>query len=461
MLYLLFPLCVSSLKIVTSPWAPLVNCTIGSSNFSQASGYYVDLISKIMLNFPSEYKDFDFECMEFDKMISSINNNEADLAMGCISISEIGLQNAKFSTPTYDSGLVLVTMKNKLSLFWVIFQPFDYSMWVFIIILIVMNSHLVWMAEQHEDGPVHINYVIGIIECLQHSLLSLFLIGDLKLRTVVGRTIQIAYWCLGVVIIVSYLSTITATLSINWLSSNIESYEDIKDKKIGTFSYYLKSLEVYSKYPVSYDWSYSEAEKMLDDLRDGVIDAAAMPYPIAVFFAKSDCDYLIVGQRFIIDYFSFVFSENIDDFILRKVTQLNIELYQINYHRKLENKFVLVSSTGACNYSASIPLTVEAIGGMWAALLCSSVFGLAGAIFYKKKLQNLEIDVVNSLKEKKKKNLLQAAEVDLVTKFEKRLRNSEQKFTQKIEDLREALGKNLELATLLKQSIYQSAGIGF
>ena len=49
------------------------------------------------------------------------------------------------------------------------------------------------MAEQHNDGPLHINYSIGILESLQHSVLSLFLLGDVKLRTIIGRVTQIAF----------------------------------------------------------------------------------------------------------------------------------------------------------------------------------------------------------------------------------------------------------------------------
>ena len=71
------------------------------------------------------------------------------------------------------------------------------------------------MTEQHEDGPIHIFYYIGILESVQHSLLSLFLLGDIKLRTTPGRIIQISYWFVGIFLLASYLSTMVAILSKN------------------------------------------------------------------------------------------------------------------------------------------------------------------------------------------------------------------------------------------------------
>ena len=61
-------------------------------------------------------------------MMNSVNNNSADIAIGCISITGERLSKLKFSTPTYDSGLILITMKEQLSLFWLIVMPFDYTM---------------------------------------------------------------------------------------------------------------------------------------------------------------------------------------------------------------------------------------------------------------------------------------------------------------------------------------------
>ena len=60
-------------------------------------------------------------------MITAVKTGEADIAIGVISITTERLKTMRFSTPTYDSGLIIITLKDSLSLFWLFFQPFDYT----------------------------------------------------------------------------------------------------------------------------------------------------------------------------------------------------------------------------------------------------------------------------------------------------------------------------------------------
>jgi ABC-type amino acid transport substrate-binding protein len=260
-----------------------------------------------------KWDDWSLECLSFDNMISAIQNGSADIAMGCLSITSDRLKFMKFSTPTYDSGLVLVTIKENLTSFWLFFEPFDYTMWSTVVMIIIINSHLIWVAEQHEDGPISTNYSIGILESLQHSILSLLLLGNLRLRSLTGKFIQISYWCIGLSLILCYLSTISAILSIDWLSSKIQSYQDIQTIPLGGFSDYETVLRLYNSDFYSYNWTFENSENMITDLSAGKIKAVALPYPFALYLSKSDCKFLIVGQRFVADYFAFGFRLNIDN----------------------------------------------------------------------------------------------------------------------------------------------------
>ena len=453
MLIFLLPLFCNAIKIVASPWPPLLQCPLGSSDPTAFTGYYIDLIQKIASELEWAPDSWTLTCMSFDDMLMAIETNSADIAIGCISITNDRLKVMKFSTPTMDSGLVLVTMKNKLSLFWLILQPFDYTMWISIVLLIVVHSHLIWMAEQHPEGPIHMRYSTGIMETLHHSIISLFLLGDLKIRTLSGQVVQIGYWFTGLIIIVSYLSNVSAILSINWLSTNIQTYNDITNATVGGFGEYKEELSLYSTSVVSYNWTYEASISVINDLQNGNIAAAAIPYNFAVYLSQKNCNYLIVGQEFIIDYFAFAFSLSIDESLYKAVTKENMDLYAANYHNNLANKYVYVATTGICDYSADIPLDFTNFGGLWAILLMVSFCGLIAAFIYKRNSKGIDKIFEDQTIIIKHTDLKQAAEVDLQSKFETILKSSEHKFIQLIKDYKAAMQKHSQASTEFKETL--------
>ena len=358
----------------------------------------------------------------------------------------------KFSTPNYDSSIIILTKKSVLSLFWLIFLPFDATLWGFLFFLGVIHAHMIWIAEQSEKGPVETKYSRGILKCLQHSYMSLFLMGDLKLKTVPGRLVQICYWFTGLIILGAYLANMAAILSIDWQLSDIESFESLKGKKVGVFEEFKEEINQYTSEKKTYTWSYEQSVEMVKDLKSGLISAAALPYPFALYLSKSDCDYIIVGQRFIIDYFAFAFPQNFNDTAYRLITKVNLDLYTRHYHRNLENKFVLVTDTGTCDYSADIPLNFNSIGGIWLVIGLECIAGLIIALLIKFKKKNDE--EVDSIKPTKKSiDLKEAAEIDLISKFEKILRSSEQKMIQKIKDYQYILSKSSESHYELRETL--------
>ena len=192
---------------------------------------------------------------------------------------------------------------------------------------------------------------------------------------------------------------------------------------------------------------------MVNDLKNGIIDVAVQPYPYAIYLAKSNCDYIIVGQRFIIDYFAIAFSQNASGSLYFNVTQVNLDLYLAGYHRNLENKFVLVSSTATCDYSADIPLKFMDIGGLWVSLVICTLAGFIGALIYNKKCKRLETKIIGATTILKSVDLKQAAEIDLLSKFESQLISSEHKLIQKIKDFQIAMVKNSQSSSEFKETL--------
>ena len=192
---------------------------------------------------------------------------------------------------------------------------------------------------------------------------------------------------------------------------------------------------------------------MMNDLINGVIDAAVLPYPFAIYFTSTNCKFLNVGQRFISDYFAIGFPINGNDTLYNSVNQANLELFNQNFYRNLENIYVLVASTGTCDYSADFPLSIYNFGGLWTGFIIAVVIGFVGAGIYKKQFKTLQKFMIGKDPATKSVDLQLAADLDLKSKFSKILKNSENKLIQRVKDIQITIQKSSSRCSEFKDTL--------
>ncbi|CAG9312295.1 unnamed protein product [Blepharisma stoltei] len=437
--------------LVTSPWPPMTYCDIGSTDYSSFTGYSIDLWDKVSSYIG--FTNYTIQCFDWDNMMTAILNGNADMSIAGVAIKNQYLSKLKYSTPVYDSGLFLVIKLVDSTSMWIFLKPFDYTFWIAIFFSVLFYAHILWMIERKVNGPIQFQYRKGILESLWHAFASLVFIGAKEIRTLPGKIIQMIYWFTALTLAAAYVASLVANFSVDNYQSSINSYKDIKGLKIGSFVQYKEALEAFQVKVKSYKWDNGNALQILDDLDSGSIDAAALPVPLAIFYAGISCDFKIVGDVFIPEYYAFAFSNDFDETLYNQITLANLVLYENHFHQNLKNKDILASNTTGCDHKASVPLEIESISGVWIILIVIAALGVPMAFIQKKAQEKSEEgDSSKSVVSNRFDNKT-AAEMDLISKFERILGGSEQKFSQRMVDLESALNQHNELSDSLEESI--------
>ncbi|CAG9317842.1 unnamed protein product [Blepharisma stoltei] len=444
---------VACYKVVTSPWAPIVNCEIGA-NSTTFSGYALALL-ELMAEDLNISDDYTVECESYDDMINKVKNKEADFAIGGISITSDLYDSFTLSIPTIDSGLVLIVNKETRNLLWLFLEPFDYTLWICWIFSGVFVAHVLWILERSDKGAISFAYPDGILQALWQTYASLFLASDRKIKTIPGRLFQLSYWLISYILLAAYAADLATRLSISLKYTTIKSYQDLSGEKVGCFTKDASILNYFKADSKSYNNDATEGKNMLSDLKNGNLDAVALPKPLAIYLASQDCELAIVGNIFANDYYTMIFRDDFDAEMFAKLNRV-LQMLTENYESKaLENFYFLEANGDPCYDTETMPINLTEVGGLWAVLGVGIFLSISMHYVIKKfvikktnKEDNYQLNFVDPNT---------PDDNDLMNKFQKILGSSEVKVSDKMKELEECIrryssGCSLFESTLKKMS---------
>lgn len=428
-------------SVVTSPWVPMVSCSTNSTEKSKFSGYSIDLLFEIVEALGWSDSEWTLECMEWEPMLEAVSTSKVDMAIAGITITSERLNSMKFSTPTYDSGLMLIVKVQKSSLIWLFLEPFHFSLWISLVFIALFMGNVIWILERDTEGPIPFSYKEGILESCWHSFASLFFVGDKPIKTIPGRMMQLSYWFTSFVLLAAYSADLTSRMTLDQVYTEIKDHKDIEDKKVASLFEYENVIKDFGADFVGHpSWTYEGYLEMISHLKDGDYDAVALPHPIALYMTANDCEVRVVGDMFVPDYLAIAFPKKIDSEFMQRVSSTNLVLYENFVHRNLMNKNLLVTEDESCKHRIETPISITHVGGLWvipgAALFLALPFYFLYKKYFKKKVLEEEKTNVSNKYDNKT-----AAEIDLMSKFEKILGSSEQKFSQKMKDIEVAIAQ--------------------
>lgn len=177
-------------------------------------------------------------------MVAAVQNQQADVAVGALSITSERETLIDFSQPFYESGLQIAVANTDGGLGGVVWAALrSFFTWQLItgfvvaIVIMFLISHLVWMYEHpvnEEQWPKA--YLAGMGESFWWTL-SIFLVGgaDNKGPVCLGGRIVATVWMLASVIAVSILTaSLSAVFTVNSLSGEINGSSDLPGRKVAT-----------------------------------------------------------------------------------------------------------------------------------------------------------------------------------------------------------------------------------
>lgn len=241
------------LTFCVSNWDPLpiALCSDTSDNFT---GHDVELIrlagSRLGLQ---EGTDFRFSCEPFDQLLQHVNSSDPDgpcsAAVGAITItSERQQDGIKFSYPYFKSGLGILTKAyTRTSSGWGFFDPFHWTLWLALFLTLLIFPPLVFMLEFLSlRKRIHREDVLpGVIESGWRSAVTFMLFDGFAVTSLGARAAVLAFCFLALLTTSTYTANLAAFITVQTISSTINSIDDLRGRAVGTNEIYIDRLSEY------------------------------------------------------------------------------------------------------------------------------------------------------------------------------------------------------------------------
>lgn len=267
------------------------------------AGFSIDILEEV-----GERLDWEFtyrEAKDFAEMLGAIQTFQADFAAANISITSAREADMDFSQPIFDAGLiVLAPVGGGANIFSVLFSR-DLLLWVGGAILLLLGagamiSRLETQPSEVKDVDYDDGKIGGVGEGIWWAVNVVtqagFEIPSPKTRA--GRFLAFTLILTGLFAVSAFVAQITASLTVSELSSQVDSYNDLHGKRVGTTAASTSS-EFLETRRIDYR-GFASLDDMFQALEAGELDAVVHDLPILAYFAANQGQgrYELVGRVF-------------------------------------------------------------------------------------------------------------------------------------------------------------------
>jgi len=251
-------------------------------------------------------------------LLSAVKSKKADLSIAAISITEERNRKFDFSQPIFESGLQILVRSQSgignlpITLLSLILSPTFFQMIGIILAMILIPAHIIWFFEsRHDNGIIHSkSYYPGIFQAAWWAVSTLGAQGDTMPKGVIGRIIAVIWMFISIIFIAYFTATVTTMLTVQQLSGNIQSSDDLPGKQIATLSgstaaAYLKQNKIPSLAVAQIDQAY-------EALLARKVDAVVFDAPVLLYYAanKGKGKVEVGGSIFQKENYGILFSVN-------------------------------------------------------------------------------------------------------------------------------------------------------
>ena len=291
-LFLLLVVSLSSLLPAQEPAAPAKKLTVlikparpfAFEKNGAPAGFSVDLWKRV-----AEETGIGFEFKQVatvPELIDMLKANKADVGFGAVSITAERAAVIDFSHPFYKSGLqILVSNAAEKSPFRAFLKLDVLKILGVLLVAIFVNAHILWFFERRKNPESFPdNYFEGIQNAAWWSISTIITLGceNIAPTRVAGRLLGIVWMLAGVALYSYVTATVTSTMTVNTLQSDIRALSDLQDQDVGTVTAssslaFLKSNAITAK-------EYADIDAACRALAAGEIKAVVYDAPLLKYY---------------------------------------------------------------------------------------------------------------------------------------------------------------------------------
>ena len=272
-----------TIKVATRVLSPFVTKENG-----ELGGFSIELWRNIAqeLDLKSDF----IETKNVSELLNTVKSRQADVGIAAISVTAQREQDFDFSQPIFDSGLqILVRMQGHQSsigrLLGSIFTPTLFQLLGIMVLIVLIPAHIIWLVERNHTGGFLENnaYFPGIFKACWWAAATLATQAEEMPKGPWGRIIAVLWMFISVVFIAYFTATVTTSLTVDQLNSNIKSPSDLPGRKVATISgstsaNYLQQQHLEVK-------EFKQIEEAYDALNNTEVDAVVYDAPILLYYA--------------------------------------------------------------------------------------------------------------------------------------------------------------------------------
>ncbi len=227
----------------------------------------------------------------FPEMIDSLTSGKSDVAIANISITSEREKLLDFSHPIYDSGLQIVVpdVEGRSSLLAIIWASGAVQLIGGAIVVLLIIAHVLWFFERNTPNNRHDyfrdDYFGGVWDAFWWAFIIMTMGGfENEVPASIFSRILAIFWIVASLFFVSTLTAkITTSLTVEQLTSDINSVSDLIGKRVGVGanSAMSKFLDVTN---IPYR-AYDDFLAALAAVEAGEIDATIGDAPIVQYYA--------------------------------------------------------------------------------------------------------------------------------------------------------------------------------
>jgi polar amino acid transport system substrate-binding protein len=156
------------------------------------------------------------------------------------------------------------------------------------LLIILIPAHIVWLVERNHKGGFLENsaYFPGIFKACWWAAGTLATQAEEMPKSPWGRLMAVIWMFISVVFIAYFTATVTTSLTVEQLQSNIKGPQDLASKRVATIigstsANYLNQQKIEAK-------EFKQIDETFAALNNNEVDAVVFDAPILLYYAAHD-----------------------------------------------------------------------------------------------------------------------------------------------------------------------------
>ena len=275
-----------TIKVATRIVSPFVTEENG-----ELGGFSIELWKNIAqeLNIKSDFK----KTQSVADLLNAVKSKQTDVGISAISVTAQREQDFDFSQPIFDSGLqILVRSQGHQSsigrLVDSLFTPAFFQLLGIMVLIVLIPAHIIWLVERNHSGGFLENsaYFPGIFKACWWAAGTLATQAEEMPKSPWGRVMAVIWMFISVVFIAYFTATVTTSLTVEQLQSNIKGPQDLAGKRVATIvgstsANYLKQQKIEAS-------EFKQIDEAYTALNNTNVDAVVFDAPILLYYAAHD-----------------------------------------------------------------------------------------------------------------------------------------------------------------------------